>query len=403
MEKNVHDAWARGQPPVFSPEVSGGRPLMPNPNAGALYPVRAVLSTLPFPVAMRIYPVLHWIAAGIGMLMLCLAIGRSVPAAWIGALTYAFSGVAVAEAFFPHIQPGMTLLPWILWAVQRREGSAASRFVLLSLLFALLLLAADVFTIALAIVSAFFWIAAEEDSGRQMRAAGSLAAAIGLGALAAAPQIVATALWAPLTNRGVLGIKLRDALLYCVHPWRLLEFVIPFPFGPGWQLETFKLWAPRVFGGRPMGLFPTLYAGAFAVIAVVTTWPSRERGARFAKVLLIGALLASMAPSLVPSGWRNLPSPLPLRNPEKFAVAIAFALALLCALAFDDWRRRPRRLRWALGVGALLRAAGGRSARWTPRVPERSPVVCWAVPLRTRTRPACNCRRRSSRPAFSGC
>ena len=41
MEKSIHDAYARGRLPIWSPYVSGGRPLVPNPNAGALYPVRA--------------------------------------------------------------------------------------------------------------------------------------------------------------------------------------------------------------------------------------------------------------------------------------------------------------------------------------------------------------------------
>jgi len=54
MEKTMHDAYASGRLPVWSPDLSGGRPLLPNPNAGALYPVRPLLSRLPFPVAMLI-------------------------------------------------------------------------------------------------------------------------------------------------------------------------------------------------------------------------------------------------------------------------------------------------------------------------------------------------------------
>ena len=56
MEKAVHDAYARGRLPVWLPEISGGRPLLPNPNAGSLYPVRPLLSALSFPMAMNF----HW-------------------------------------------------------------------------------------------------------------------------------------------------------------------------------------------------------------------------------------------------------------------------------------------------------------------------------------------------------
>jgi hypothetical protein len=45
--------------------------------------------------------------------------------AWLGAVTYVFSGVSVSESFYPHIQPGMTLLPWILWQLRRARDRSA--------------------------------------------------------------------------------------------------------------------------------------------------------------------------------------------------------------------------------------------------------------------------------------
>src|SRR5207237_8919551 len=56
MEKTIHDAYARRHLPVWSPDISGGRPLLPNPNAGALYPVRMLLAPLSFPLAMPLFP-----------------------------------------------------------------------------------------------------------------------------------------------------------------------------------------------------------------------------------------------------------------------------------------------------------------------------------------------------------
>lgn len=371
MEKTVHDAWARNQWPVWSTEISGGRPLLPNPNAGATYPVRILLSRLAFPLAFRVYPVLHWIAAGIGMLALCRALGRSAAASWLAAVTYAFSGVGVAEVIFPHIHPGMTLLPWIVWAAARRSGSPASRFLVLTLLFALDLLAADVFTITLAVVCAAGWIALEASPREQVGSAGGLAAAVGVAALAAAPQIVATMLWIPLTNRAILGMKLSDVLLFSIHPWRLLELVVPFPFGAAWRISIREMWAQALFHGKSIGLFPTLYAGAFAVMAVPIAWRSRERGARFARVVLVAGLASSILPSLLPASWQNWSSPLPLRNPEKFAVAIVFALALFVALAWDQWQQRPGRLRAAIAAGAVLAAAAVACA-WDPAAAGRA-------------------------------
>ncbi len=360
MEKSIHDAWARGRLPVWMPEISGGRPLAPNPNAGALYPVRVLLAALPFPVAARIFPLLHWIAAGIGVIVLVGSIGGSPGAAWIGAVTYVLSGVVVGEAFFSHIQAGMALLPWIVWAAGRRTGSPSSRFLTLAVLFALDFLAADIFTIGIGIGAAALWIALEEDPATGWRSAARLFGAVAAGALAAAPQIVATALWIPQTNRAVLGMKLSDVLAFSIHPWRLTELVIPYPFGASWALSPREMWSPSLRHGRVLGLFPTLYAGAFAPIAVVAAWGSRARGARFARVTLAGALLICVLPTFMPDRIGNLNSPLPLRNPEKLAVAVVFALALLVSIAYDAWRERPGRTRVLIGIGVVfaLLAAG---------------------------------------------
>jgi hypothetical protein len=354
MEKTVHDAYARRQLPIWSPEISGGRPLLPNPNAGALYPVRPLLSLVSFPAAMRIFPVLHWIVAGVGMIFLLRALGVSRAGSWIGAVTYSLSAVAVSEVFYPHIQPGMGLLPWTVWVLARRGGSREGKLVSLSFLFGLLFLAGDVFTSGMAALSCVLWILVEEDRSERVGGFVLLCLAGLLGMLLALPQILGTALWIPETNRAVLGMKLRESLYFSIHPLRLIELVVPYPFGWTWNLEDSDIWGWALFHGKAMGLFNSLYAGAFAVIAVVTGWRSHERGATFARWLLLLALLVSVLPSLIPSGWEGFRSPLPLRNPEKFAVALTFALALFSGLAFDRLRRETVERRWLLVVAVLL-------------------------------------------------
>ena len=384
MEKKVHEAYARGQLPVWTPEISGGRPLLPNPNAGALYPVRPLLSVLPFPAAMRLFPVLHWLAAGVGMMLLLGALGVSRGGAWIGAVTYALSGVAVSEVFYPHILPGMTLLPWTVFVFARRGGSRAWKLVAASLVFGLLFLAGDVFTSGMAAVCCLLWIVLEENRSERLPAFVLLCLAGLLGILLALPQIIATALWIPETNRAVLGMNLRQSLFFSVHPLRLFELVVPYPFGATWSLEDSELWGWSLFHGKGMGLFGSLYSGAFAVIAVWTAWRSPDRGARFARSLLVVALFVTVLPSLIPSAWEGLQSPLPLRNPEKFAVALILSLAVFSGLAFDRLRARAAYPRWPLVVLALLclaavaaalrpGAAGRLATVLIPSLPEMTP------------------------------
>lgn len=359
MENAIHDAYGRGRLPVWMTEVSGGRPLLPNPNAGALYPLRPLLALFSFPLAMRLFPLVHWALAGVGLFCLARSIGASRPAAWIAAVTYAFSGVAVSEVFFPHILPGLALLPWIVWGTGRPWISAGRKVILLSLLFALVFLSGDVFSSGLAGACAALWILLEEARPRRARELLHLASSLLLAALAAAPQIIAALLWIPETGRAVTGMTLSESFLYSISPWRLLELVVPYPFGSTSSLDVSQVWGKAVFHGKALGLFATLYAGAFAVVGAFATLKERARGARFARALAVGVLAVAVPPSLLPAAWGRLASPLALRNPEKLAVGLSLALAILAALAFDRFRRlapRPRGLLLASKVLLLFAA-----------------------------------------------
>jgi hypothetical protein len=364
MEKAVHDAYARGRLPVWMSEVSGGRPLLPNPNAGALYPVRALFALLPFPLAMRIFPVLHWMFAGLGLLCLLRCLGASRSAAWVGAVTYALSGVAVSDVFFPHMLPGLALLPWVVFAVGRPWISGARKLLFLSVLLALEMLAGDVFSVAMALASASLWILLEEDRGRWPLEFALLGGSVALASLAAAPQIVATVLWLPEIGRAVTGMNLEGSLLYSISPFRLLELIVPYPFGSTSALDVSQVWARAIFHQKAVGLYATLYAGAFAVVGAVALRRERVRGGRFARVLAIATLAVAVTPSLLPAGWGKMPSPLPLRNPEKFAVGLALALAILAGLAFDRFRQRPWPRRGMLLAASILCLCAGIARLW---------------------------------------
>jgi hypothetical protein len=243
----------------------------------------------------------------------------------------------------------MMLLPWIVWTVPGAAAGRGRRVLHLAPLFGLLCLAGDVVTTGVALLAALLWILREEPGPTRLRGAAIVFGALLLGAFLALPQILATVLWVPETNRAILGMKLRDSLSYTLSPFRLFEIVLPFPFGSTFSLEDARIWGWSVFQSRPAGLFATLYAGALAAMALLSRAGAAVRGLRFAQTLFVIAVVLSVVPSLVPESWGDLPSPLPLRNPEKYAVALTFAAALLAAFAFDRFRReRPGR--WALAV-----------------------------------------------------
>ncbi len=371
LEKAVHDAWARGRLPVWNPNASGGRPLLPNPNTGAFYPVRPVLALVPFPLAMRIYPILHWAAAGVGMILLLRALRVSAGASLVAASAYAFSGVVVSEIYYSNFQPGVTLLPWSLWALVRPSTGRASRILVLALVYALMMLAGDVVTTGIAIGAGLLWIATEVAPGEHRRALRDLAAALILAGLLAAPQIVATALLVPETHRAVLGMKLAEVLAFSVPPWRLLELAVPYLFGETWSNHVPAIWAASAY----RFLFASLYGGAFALVALLVVARRREAaaGARFAPILAVAALLLAVPGSLAPRAVLEWPSRFPLRYPEKFCIALAFALAVAAGVALDRFRSSggPR---WLLVPAAILAAAAATCSLW-PREAGRLAVA----------------------------
>ena len=358
IESVIHDAYSRGRLPVWNSWIAGGRPLLPNPNSGAMYPVRPLLALLPFPLAFRIFPLLHWALAGAGMIALLKRLGVSSGGAWIGAVTYVFSGVGVSEVFYTNHHPGVMLLPWILWAFARPFRSRAGRILALSILFGLDFLGGDVFTIALAIGSCLLWIFLEVEQPARTRPAVELGVALALAGLLALPQIGATLLWVPEINRAVLGMRLSEAFLYSLSPFRLFEFLLPYPFGETWTIEHWRVWGYSVYQGRGIGFFSSLYAGALAVIALAAMGRQRPPGARFARGLFLAGLLVTVPGSLIQSRWGGLESPVSLRYPEKLCVSLVLALGIYAGLAFDAFRRRRWKLRWTLAMGALFALLG---------------------------------------------
>ena len=149
-------------------------------------------------------------------------------------------------------------------------------------------------------------------------------------------------------------MKLGESLQFSLPLLRLLELVVPFPFGPNWSSDDSLVWGWPVFRGRTVGFFTTLYAGAFGLIALMTRAAPRTPGVRFARILLLCSLAAAVVPGLLPSRWAGWKSPLPLRYPEKFTVALLFALAILAGLAYDRLRNSARAPRWPLAIAVGL-------------------------------------------------
>jgi hypothetical protein len=376
LEKVVHDAWSRGRVPVWWSEISGGRPLMPNPNAGVFYPARPLLSLVPLPLAMRIYPVVHWVLAGWGMLLLLGTLKTSRAAAWVGATCFVFSGVMMSEVFYMPFHPGAAALPWALWAFARPVRRGIGRVLPVAIVFGLMLLAGDVFSVAVALLSALLWLVFEAPAGERAAPAGQLALGVVAAALLALPQIAATALLAPETRRIVGGVSLGEALGFTISPWRLAELVIPYPFGPVWSMDLSLDWGTHAF----RHFFTTFFVAPIALLGLFGGRRNLPRGARFARAMvLVGAGLALVG-HVVPASWNTMASPIPLRYPEKFMLGATFGLAIAAGLAFDRLRHEDARRRARMLAFVVVLAAAALAARLAPAAAGRAAVRAVGAP-----------------------
>src|SRR5207244_901064 len=141
------------------------------------------------------------------------------------------------------------------------------------------------------------------------------------------------------TNRGVLGVRLGEAFLYSLSPFRLLELVVPFPFGEVWTIDTSRIWGFPIFQGRAIGFFATFYTGALAAIALATMGRRQLAGAR-----RLPQQSGWLAIAVVGGEDKNAPIAAQVL-PEALAEAGLFWTATVVAL--DLLKRGGRRALWA--------------------------------------------------------
>src|SRR5206468_2819531 len=87
-----------GELPLWNPHFGGGQPLAANPMYEAFYPPQW-LSALPDVVtAVHVEIVLHLLLAALGMYAFLRSLPLRPPAAFFGALTFAFGGLVLSAA-----------------------------------------------------------------------------------------------------------------------------------------------------------------------------------------------------------------------------------------------------------------------------------------------------------------
>jgi len=283
-------SFRAGEIPWWNFADGGGQPLAGNPNALTFYPDNILYLLLPAHVAFNLHFLIHLIAAWFAMR----ALTKSHFAAWL----YVLSGLALSATAFYTLITAVALIPFALWAAERRSA------LFLGTAFGLLMLATEpVVILATAIAVGIVAI------GRMPLL--RIAAAIPIALIVASPQLVAYFEIAREVERAH-GFSAQTVLNASLVPRRLLEIVI----GP-------------IFAPPAQSLFMSLVIGVIVIPALF----QRSRYVAIALTMLFLALGASNP--LVAAIVSAVPVIRIGRYPEKFAMVAIVALVVLSGMVYE--------------------------------------------------------------------
>lgn len=338
-----------GRIPAYNPTWGLGQPFRGNPNALPFYPGNVFYLALPFWSAFGLHYALHWLIALAAMGALARGLGMGRPAALLAAVTYAGSGWMLSALTFYNLLAVAAWWPLVLLGAVRggRRGIALG-----GIACGLALLGGEPVAATLGLVP-LLAVAVGRLGWRRGLATAVAIGAIGL--LIALPQVVALLRVLPFTYRGAHGMSAEQAAHFTLHPLRLIELLIPFPFGrPGW-LGRFGVWTPSILPVVP--LFLSLYFGIVGLGLAAAGARSRPAFGALAAAGLALAIAAGHSGDLLVRLSLGL-----FRYPEKFLFWFALAVPLLAGWGLERVLAGGRLWPRLAAVGSVLLLLPGTGA-----------------------------------------
>lgn len=111
--------WRKGALPLWNADWGCGMPQMASWQSMCFYPFAWAWGVLGNPDSLVAFCLLQDLLAFIGFALWLGSQGVKPPARWLGALSYAGSGLAVECWGYPHHSAAFAWIPWIFWACQR--------------------------------------------------------------------------------------------------------------------------------------------------------------------------------------------------------------------------------------------------------------------------------------------
>jgi hypothetical protein len=320
---------------LWTDAYGGGQPFLANPKNAVFYPATLLYFVLPLFAAFKLYYFIHVILGWLGLYYLCKSYLLSEKAAFLGASLFAFSGMYMSSfEFYNHIA-ALAWMPWVLLLLNRglRTVSGRSRFVPLTILWALLILAGapEIIVLTVILAGAQAFLRPGEWRKKLQAAALPFVAACLLAAVQLAPSFEMLV----QTGRESQSVA---------WPLDILQLPnLPFPgiLGNDREPGHHDFWGWHLFD-RHFPLYYSLYMGFGALLLFF--FALRRPWDRKRKILLsafgLFFLLACGRYSPFFFLYRVTPFLSSIRYPVKFFLGSVFCLCILAAAGLDDLTAR---------------------------------------------------------------
>lgn len=362
-------AWAfevaNGSLPLWDPSSSGGRLMLANPNAMAVYPGTLLFLATKPELAVVLHLAAHHLLLVLGLYRLARASGAGRRAAGLAAAISASTGLAWSSLTFLNISASLAWAPWVLSAVARRPrdaDQARRRVVRAGVFQAMCVLGGEPVTATLvALVAAA--LAVLEWQRRSVWVVLGLPV---LAATAAAPLLVPFLVSLPYTARGALSATPGALTADVLAPGRWVELLLPNLLGPPLADQDAGFWAAASFPWQRY--FPLVFVGSMPLVLGLAALHRRRRLRSWLLVSTVGwALVFAIGLPGVGTWLESLPGLDTVRYGIKLMVVPYLCLPGVLAVGWEElvarWRPRSRRATriFTVSLLAVVSALG-----WSP-------------------------------------
>jgi hypothetical protein len=372
------EAWRAGRLPLWNEYIFGGVTHLGNPQAGALYPPKAIGLVLDTNRAMGVLVAAHLTLLAVGMVLLVRRLGCRPPAGLAAAVTVCAGGAVMTRtlqfeqilvlAWGPWLLLGITI---VLAAAERPWWAMAGTGVVTTMV----LLAGHPQIVYQLVVIALGWVVACMWRTRPWRRLGDLAVAVGAGVAVATPQLVAAA---AATRDSAIGIGRTLTELESPALSARPDHVVRILFGSVRRIDQ-AYFAGTFEAIGHVGVAAALTA-VIGIVGALRRDALRPHAVALAALAVLGVVWA-LGPRtpLFTFAYNWLPGFDLARASARWVDITALAVGIAVAFAVEAVRRRDRLTLEALAGGGAFVVIMVLGASDIVSLPDGGTVVAWIV------------------------